>query len=132
MTKERLKIIMGENIRRERIALGMSIDELAQLLALTPGFLGLIERGERGVTPYNLFKLADIFGLPTDKFFYRIQSDSSTEVEGRRRKIYCLTTGFREKELNFVIQVIKGVRRMNHHPSVSDDEFDTDTDYENM
>jgi transcriptional regulator with XRE-family HTH domain len=39
---------IGNNIRNKRKMLNMSLNDLAKAVNLTPGFLGLIERGHRG------------------------------------------------------------------------------------
>lgn len=140
MTKERLRIIIGENIRTERIARNISIDELAELLELTSGFVGLIERGQRGTTPNTLFKLADVFGSSIDSFFYRENSssiplaeESENLKEVKRKKLNSLTSDFSEDEMDFIIRVVKGVRQM-HRTKVDDNEYiddpsEDDTDY---
>ncbi len=117
MTKERLRKIMGENIRKERITRNMSIDELAELLELTSGFVGLIERGRRGATAYTLYKLSDIFNIPVDTLFQKPGTASSLKVEegksqtkSKRNKINSLMSDMNEIELDFVINTIKGVR----------------------
>jgi len=48
MTKLKLRAIIGENVRNERIARDISIDELSEMIGLTPGFVGLIECGQGG------------------------------------------------------------------------------------
>lgn len=121
MTKDRLRSMMGENIRNERMARNMSIDELAELLELTSGFVGLIERGRRGATAYTLFKLSDIFGMPIDNIFYRpdneslsVEEESNREIKSKRNKIASLIADLTESELDFIIRTIKGVKIMNH------------------
>ena len=69
MTKFELQAIVARNIRKQRKIHGLTIAEMASLLDLTPGAFGLIERGDRGLTIHNLFKLSNIFGQPTDYFF---------------------------------------------------------------
>jgi len=112
MTKEQLRILIGENIRKKRIARGISIEELATVLGITPGFLGLIERGSRGVTALNLFKLADIFKVPADSFFFHTQELSYYKSQELRKKISSLITDFSEDELNIIIYTAKGIQQM--------------------
>lgn len=119
MTKERLKKIMGENIRNERVSRSMSIDELAELLELTSGFVGLIERGRRGATAYTLFKLSDIFGMPIDDMFVntdgyaaRVSEDKSSPVKAKRAKINSILYDLNESELDFIIAIIKELKNM--------------------
>ena len=118
MTKERLRIIIGENIRNERMARNFSIDELAELIDLTSGFVGLIERGQRGTTPSTLFKLADVFGIPIDNFFYRTEDSylslsETSKDETNRKKITSLISDFSDIDLDFVVSVIQNLRTLN-------------------
>lgn len=116
MSKESLKIIIGENIRNERTSRSISIDELAEMLNLTPGFVGLIERGQRGTTPSTLFKLSKLFKIPVDAFFYQstdlILNEDPTKG-GQKKKIESLISDFTEIELEFVVSMVKAVRAMN-------------------
>ncbi len=131
MTKERLRVLMGENIRNERTARNMSIDELAEMLELTSGFVGLIERGRRGATAYTLFKLSEIFNISIDNIFARTsdrqmrfaEETEPRSTDARKNKIYSMINGLTNGELDFLINTIKGIKVMNHtHPFVSKDE----------
>ena len=77
MTKEKLRLIIGGNIKQERLSRGMTIDEVSELMNLTPGFVGLIERGERGITILNLCKLTEIFGVDINRFLVEITDKGS-------------------------------------------------------
>ena len=120
MTKQRLRTIMGENIRAERLARNMSIDELGELLELTPGFVGLIERGQRGATPHTLYKLSEIFGISIDRVFAHAGHTSLSLAETtqrdvaeiKRNKIASLISDMAEKELEFIITAIKNLREL--------------------
>ena len=129
MTKVKLRGIIGENIRRERISRGISIDELGDLLSLTSGFVGLIERGQRGATPVTLFKLSSIFGIPIDTFFYQKHEPSNELAEipasqVKREKLTSLITDFSDEELDFVIASVKGLRGIYRRKDT--DDFDDD------
>lgn len=127
MTKERLRMLIGENIRNERLSRGISVDELAEMIGLTSGFVGLIERGQRGTTPITLFKLADVLGVPVDAFFYNCNSNVSLNFsEGgdsdgsqKKRKIESLMVDFTDDELDFIVSTIKNMRIMNRSKSAS-------------
>jgi len=122
MTKDHLKKIIGNNIRTARVARGMSIDELAELLGLTSGFVGLIERGSRGATVYTLFKLADIMETSIDSFFYGNASGTELKLAESKRskgnvkkeKISSLMVDFSDSELDFIVGVVKNLRNLNH------------------
>jgi len=73
MNKEQLRILIGENIRKERLARSMTIDELSESLGQSSGFVGLIECGKRGATTYTLLKLAEIFNTSVDSLLGHAQ-----------------------------------------------------------
>jgi len=134
MTKVQLRGIIGENIRRERITRDISIDELGDMLSLTSGFVGLIERGQRGATPVTLFKLSAIFGIPIDTFFYKMPEPSTKLAEipasqVKREKLASLTADFSDAELDFVISSVKGLRGIYRSKNASD--FDDEDDDDN-
>ena len=123
MTKSRLRVIIGENIRNERIARDISIDELSEMLDLTPGFVGLIERGQRGTTSNTLYRLSEVFDMPIDLLFRTNKGSSLSFGEEpldtrsiKRRKIASFLSGFNEDELEFIIGVIKSLRHLRNHP----------------
>ena len=115
MTKKKLKIIIGNNIRSQRRARDISIAELARLIGITEGYLGLIERGQRGYTPLTLLRLADVFDVPIDTFF-RSPKDSNAEIKEppigyvERQKISSLISDFSVKDLDFLIGTIENYR----------------------
>lgn len=128
MTKEQLRCIIGENIRNQRMARDISIDELAEMLDLTSGFVGLIERGHRGTTPITLFKLSDVFSLSIDSFFHKKEESSLSMAEEyvsknqtKRKKIDSLISDFSERELDFVIAMLKYLRIMTRSEDEGED-----------
>ncbi|MCL2404270.1 MAG: helix-turn-helix domain-containing protein [Defluviitaleaceae bacterium] len=74
--KARTDTIVGKNIRNTRKARKISMTEMAHLLDVSPSHMGLLERGERGVTAVNLARLKSIFDVPLDTLF----GDSSTDI----------------------------------------------------
>lgn len=57
---------VGLRLRMLRKAYNLSIDELAKTLNITSGFLGLIERGYRGLTLPRLLTLSKLFNVSID------------------------------------------------------------------
>lgn len=68
--KTKIRIIIGANIRRFRSNIGISIENFAELLDVTPNFLGMIERGDRGCSLINLIKIASILNIKVDELLY--------------------------------------------------------------
>ena len=115
MTKSSLRNIIGGNIRHERMARDISLEELAAILGLTSGFVGLIERGQRGATPFTLYKLGTSFGLPIDAFFKQnagtdSKLDEKISADEKQRKIEALIYDFSGDELDYIISILKSVR----------------------
>ncbi len=70
--------IIGANIRYERKRRGMTIDDFARVIGMAPGFLGLIERGQRGTSMTNLVAIADFFGITMDQLIRQDIATGST------------------------------------------------------
>ena len=95
MTKERLRILIGENIRRERKSRGITLGELAELMGLTTGFVGLVERGSRGASPHTLLQLATILDISIDDLFYRKDIPDLSRTQIKIKKILICTVVLR-------------------------------------
>ncbi len=138
MTKEKLKTLIGQNIRKERITRGMSIEELAGVMGLSTSFIGLMERGQRGVTAFNVFKLSEIFGISIEKFFELptlpgqqrrlsvADLDPDTAAKQKRSKLNSLMHNLTEQEIEFMIVIVKNLKALR--PAVVDDDSEKDED----
>ena len=69
MDKEQLRIIMGKNIRKERLARNMTVEQLSEFLEQSSGFVNLIEGGKRGISSYTLLKLSEALNVSIDSIF---------------------------------------------------------------
>lgn len=67
----RTKILkqFGEGVRVERLKVGLSQEELADLAELDRSYVGGIERGERNVSVVNIMRLAKALGVKASSFF---------------------------------------------------------------
>lgn len=54
----RLVAIFAENVRRRRLALGLSQEELAEKAGVHRTYVGMLERSEKNVTIYNIERIA--------------------------------------------------------------------------
>lgn len=54
----RLVGIFAGNVRRLRLARGISQEELAELAGVHRTYVGMLERGEKNVTIYNIERIA--------------------------------------------------------------------------
>ena len=121
MADERLRAIMGANIRKKRRERELTIEELSAIVGVSSGFLGLIERGERGMSPDNLLKMISALEMTLDDVYDTTGLHNSSFAEetvsnrkAKRDKIQTLISNLTEKELDFTIQMIKNIKSMNH------------------
>jgi transcriptional regulator with XRE-family HTH domain len=62
MLKRNRFIEFGQEVRRRRYAVGMTLDELARLSGLTPNYLGTIEAGRRDPSFTTMLAIAGGLG----------------------------------------------------------------------
>jgi transcriptional regulator with XRE-family HTH domain len=56
-------IFLGRKIRKERVTAGISQEGLGKLAKFHRTYIGMIERGEKNITIFNLRKIAAALGL---------------------------------------------------------------------
>jgi transcriptional regulator with XRE-family HTH domain len=54
----RLVTVFAANVRRRRLELGLSQEELAEIAGIHRTYVGMLERAEKNVTIYNIERLA--------------------------------------------------------------------------
>lgn len=128
------KKTIGKNIRKERISRNISIDELAEMLCLSPAFVGLIERGQRGAKIDNLIKISEIFNVDINNIIYGSNNSNYIVSENKEKpketKVKTLITlmhDLNEKELDFVISVVRNLKKLRNNKETNKD---YDYDYE--
>jgi transcriptional regulator with XRE-family HTH domain len=53
-----LVAVFAANVRRRRLQLGLSQEELAEAAGVHRTYVGMLERGEKNVTIYNIERIA--------------------------------------------------------------------------
>ena len=59
----------GKRLKSLRIDRDLTQLELAEILDMSPNFIGMIERGERNTTVENVFKIARALGIKPSILF---------------------------------------------------------------
>nr|WP_317359847.1 helix-turn-helix transcriptional regulator [uncultured Tyzzerella sp.] len=108
--------IIGSNIRFERQKRNLTIDELSEILNIAPGFLGLIERGQRGTSIKNLCRIASFFSISLDTLITCPADESmivkeEPSIEKKRTTILTYISSMDEQELDFVIGTMKNFKK---------------------
>jgi len=101
-----IKKVLGSRIRKERINKGWSIEQLAELMDISPSFLASVERGERALSIEKLHKASITLGVPTD---YLIKDDFP--VHSRNESLNLLLSDLSDKEFTSIYDIIKTVKK---------------------
>ena len=113
--------IIGSNIRYERKRRGLTIDDFAKVIGMAPGFLGLIERGQRGTSVKNMVAIAEFFDISLDDLITKDLSNGGADMKDMentrsakaRRSLRSLVSSLTEDEIVFITSVIKSMNKMN-------------------
>lgn len=112
---------IGQRIRALRLSYNLSMDELSNLLEITPGFLGLVERGERGATIERLTALGRIFRVSLD---YLVLGLESTPIKRTDDSIKFLEGVLNERELSKLAELGKSLSMFQYNSKELDLLFD--------
>ena len=94
---------IGERIRREREKLGLTREKLAEIIDLSPLYIGQLERGERQMSLNTLMKISDCFHVPTD---YLLKGAQACGINYERQK-NSLIDRCSEEEILIIEDMIK-------------------------
>ena len=62
----------GKRLKSLRLEKNLTQLELAEILDMSPNFIGMIERGERNTTVENVFKIARALGIKPSVLFQEL------------------------------------------------------------
>jgi transcriptional regulator with XRE-family HTH domain len=119
LDKKQFNVMIGKNVRKVRIAANYSIDELAKVLALSPAAVGLMERGDRGITSYNLYKLASIFDVGVGVFYGDTDSQPAFASPSQKRRktqlnrLATFSNKLTDDELEYIVLMAKNLPEIN-------------------
>lgn len=68
-TKSPFLIEFGDKVKKFRLSLQLSQEELAEKADVHRTYIGMVERGEKNITLLNIQKLAKALKIPPSKFF---------------------------------------------------------------
>ncbi len=82
------RTLVGFNVRRLRVARGISQERLAYDANVDRSYLGGVERGEENPTVDVLERVATVLAVPLKELFSEVDPKASTEglKPGRKRK----------------------------------------------
>ena len=126
---------LGRTVKKYRLLHDLSVEDLAKLLDLSTAFVGLIERGHRGVNLKNLVKLSEIFNVDINELLYDEDSgypfskksgltgfaepgiSLQEDKERKMKTLKALCTGLGGDEIEFLIENIKSLKKLKYRES---------------
>ena len=96
---------MGQRILARRKTLGLTQDDLAEMIGVTPPMISNLEQGKKAIRPDNLAKVCKVLGLSADFVLYG--ADTQTSVDVIADKLTQLT----EAELQIVNDMIDALNK---------------------
>ena len=102
MQNEISYVEIGNRIRLEREKFDMTREKLAELLNLSPYFLGQIERGERKMSISTLISISECLHISIDYLFFE-----QMNINTNNNALHSLINKCSEKEINVIEGLIK-------------------------
>ena len=102
----KLQVVVGRNIRRFRLADGLTIEELAFRAQLHHNYLGDLERGRRNPSLSNLNKVADALKRTVSELL-TTGGVASAPSPAREKDAVYVSVG-REKGLASLVKILRG------------------------
>jgi len=93
---------IGNRIRIEREKFDMTREKLAELLNLSPYFLGQIERGERKMSVSTLINISECLHISIDYLFFE-----QVNINTNNNVLHSLINKCSEKEITVIEGLIK-------------------------
>ncbi len=101
--------VLGRRVREERTCRNLTIEQLAELVSLSPSYLGLVERGERGLSLDKLISISNVFGVTIDSLL----KDVEVSQISRFSEMEALMSNLSNEDVKFVVDFIKLLKARN-------------------
>ncbi|MGE4277995.1 MAG: helix-turn-helix domain-containing protein [Magnetospirillum sp.] len=85
---------VGARIRERRIMLGLSQQQMADLIGVTYQQAHKYERGINRISAGRLYEIAQVLGVPVSYFFEGLDNQRSTDLTARQRMCLELARNF--------------------------------------
>ena len=72
MNREQFNYNLGNAVRDLRVELSLTQEQLAEKADLSRNYISAVERGERGLTVYSLYRILSAVDVPFEKFMQRV------------------------------------------------------------
>lgn len=100
--------ILGARIREERTKRGLTIEELSELIDVSPSFLGLVERADRGLGFDKVYKLAKSLDVSIDSL---VTNDAIGKEVTRMDNLSALVSNLNDRDFEFIVEMVKLLKK---------------------
>ncbi|MDO5388648.1 MAG: helix-turn-helix transcriptional regulator [Clostridia bacterium] len=122
---------IGSNIRYERKLRGLTIDDFAKVIGMAPGFVGLIERGQRGTSIANMVRIAEFFDITMDELITKDLSEgkvstpkSVNRIEKDRKALISMISTMSDEKVQILAANAKALNKYIPTPNAKDLMYD--------
>jgi transcriptional regulator with XRE-family HTH domain len=77
-------VLFGKKLRELRHEKLMTIEQVAEAAGIHPNYLGAVERGERNVTLFNIWRIANGLHLPAMDLMAELPMRKTKRLTARR------------------------------------------------
>ena len=98
----RLKSLRNQN--------GLTIERLAELVGVSTSFIGMIEKGNSGISIENLYKLSQIFNCSLDYLVTGNENGNVLDMNARLAKLNASLFDYSDSEIDFIIELSNFVK----------------------
>lgn len=109
MDKELLYKEIGDKIRDVRKSRGLTIEKTADILGVSPSYLGLVERGERCLSSSKMVKFCTSFGVSAE-YLLMGGNDRSKNHKSKKEHIIAEVSSLQEYDLNIILNMIRSYK----------------------
>ncbi|KAA5607682.1 helix-turn-helix transcriptional regulator [Roseospira marina] len=85
---------VGQRIRERRVMLGLSQQQMAEMIGVTYQQAHKYERGINRISAGRLFEIAQVLGVAVSFFFEGLESDAEQDSQNRQRMCLELARNF--------------------------------------
>lgn len=107
MNAKNLKEIIDQRIREERYKRNLTLEELSEMVDISPSFLGLVERGRKFPSVENLYKLSNVLGVDPGLLF----KDREIKTEPKDDYLGFILSNMEEEDLLIMINIMKLMKK---------------------
>lgn len=100
-------IEVGSRIRDLRKKNALTIERLSELLEVSTSFVGLIEKGESGISADNLLSLSQLFKVTVDYLLTGEDNPFLNKNKGRFEALETYLYDYTDEEIDFILEMAK-------------------------